>query len=120
DFLRFTLINTVTPTENAGMTERTIFRISQKIRRHFRMGLMVIVLAQALLILIGHVNAEPQTRTFYNDRGQVTGQATTRGNTTTFSNDKGQSVGRSERRGDATYYYNDKGQMIGTSRGPAR
>ena len=53
----------------------------------------------------------------YNTRGQVTGQATTRGDTTTFSNEKGQVTGRAERRGSTTNFFNEKGQMIGSSRG---
>jgi hypothetical protein len=35
-----------------------------------------------IVTLVSPVRAEPQTRTFYNTRGQVTGHATTRGNTT--------------------------------------
>jgi hypothetical protein len=54
---------------------------------------------------------------FYNDKGQVTGQTTTRGDTTTFSNEKGQVTGRAERRGNATNFFNERGQMIGSSRG---
>jgi YD repeat-containing protein len=81
----------------------------------------IISIVMITLVLIGQVRAEPQTRTFYNDKGQVTGQATTRGNTTTFSNDKGQVTGRAERRGNTTNFYNDKGQVIGSSReGSAR
>jgi hypothetical protein len=73
--------------------------------------------AMIILVLIGHVRAEPQTRTFYNDKGQVTGTATTRGNTTMFSNDKGQVTGRAERRTDGTTnFYDEKGRMIGSSK----
>jgi YD repeat-containing protein len=81
----------------------------------------VLSVGMILLVLIGHVRAEERTRTFYNDKGQVTGQATTRGNTTTFSNDKGQVTGRAERRPDGTTnFYDDKGRIIGTSRAAAR
>jgi hypothetical protein len=75
---------------------------------------VVTSIGMILLILIGHGRAEPQTRTFYNDRGQVTGR---RGDTTTFSNERGQITGRAERRGNTTNFFNEKGQMIGSSRG---
>jgi hypothetical protein len=68
-----------------------------------------------VLIMIGGVRAE-ESRTFRNERGQVTGQATTRGDTTTYSNEKGQITGRAERRGNTTNFFNEKGQ-IGSSRG---
>jgi YD repeat-containing protein len=84
----------------------------------------VLSVGMIVLMLLGVVraSAEPQTRTFYNDRGQVTGTAMTRGNTTTFSNERGQSVGRAGRRPDGTTnFYDDKGRIIGTSRaGSAR
>jgi YD repeat-containing protein len=77
--------------------------------------LAAIMLIMLTLIGIVHASAETQ-RTFYNDKGQVTGQATTRGNTTTFSNDRGQATGRAERRSDGvTNFYDDKGRMIGSS-----
>ena len=70
-----------------------------------------------VLIMIGGVRAE-ESRTFRNERGQVTGQATTRGDTTTFSNEKGQQTGRADRRPDgSTNYYDARGRMIGSSRG---
>jgi YD repeat-containing protein len=70
-----------------------------------------------LLVLIGHVRAEERTRMLYNDKGQVTGQATTRGNTTTFSNHKGQVTGRAERSRDGTAnFYDSMGRMIGSSK----
>jgi hypothetical protein len=50
---------------------------------------------------------DQQTRTFYNDRGQEVGRATTRGNTTTFSNDKGQVTGRTERRENHFHEFRD-------------
>jgi YD repeat-containing protein len=75
----------------------------------------IVAIAAAVLVLIPAAAAEPlQTRTFYNERGQEVGRATTRGDTTTFSNERGQVTGRAERRGNATNYYNEKGQMIGT------
>jgi YD repeat-containing protein len=82
----------------------------------------VLSIGMIMLMLLGVVRAEERTRTLYNDKGQVTGTATTRGNTTTFSNERGQSVGRAERRPDGTTnFYDDKGRIIGTSRaGSAR
>jgi hypothetical protein len=78
---------------------------------------VVVSIGMILLVLIGHVRAEERTRTLYNDKGQVTGQATTRGNATTFSNDRGQQTGRAERRGDGTVIYFDAmGRQIGTAR----
>jgi hypothetical protein len=60
-----------------------------------------------VLIMIGGVRAE-ESRTFRNDRGQVTGQATTRG----------QQTGHADRRPDgSTNYYDERGRMIGSSRG---
>jgi hypothetical protein len=78
---------------------------------------LVASIGMILLILVGHVRAETQTRTFHNDKGQVTGRATTRGDTTTFSNERGQVTGRAERRGNTTNFFNERGQMIGSSRG---
>jgi hypothetical protein len=72
-----------------------------------------------VLMLLGVVraSAEPQTRTFYSDKGQVTGTATTRGNTTIFSNERGQQTGRAERRSDGTInIYDNAGRIIGTSK----
>jgi hypothetical protein len=92
---------------------------------------IVVVLALATVLSVGMIvlmllgvvraSAEPQTRTFYNDKGQVTGTATTRRNTTMFENERGQEIGRAERRPDgSTIYFDDRGRIIGTSRGPAR
>ena len=78
---------------------------------------VVLSIGMILLVLIGHVRAEERTRTLYNDKGQLTGTATTRGNTTTFSNERGQSVGRAERRDDVvTNFYDSMGRIIGTSK----
>jgi hypothetical protein len=44
----------------------------------------IFAIAAAVLVLILPAAAEPQTRTFYNEKGQQTGRATTRGNTTTW------------------------------------
>jgi len=80
------------------------------------MHTMIITLA-AVIVSTAAI-AEPQRRSFYNDRGQEVGRATTRGNTTTFYNDRGQATGRAERRSDgATIFYDAMGRQIGTSRG---
>jgi hypothetical protein len=79
----------------------------------------VLSIGMIVLMLLGveRASAEPQTRTFYNDKGQVTGTATTRGNTTTFSNERGQATGRAERRNDGTTnFYDSMGRMIGSSK----
>jgi hypothetical protein len=77
-----------------------------------------IIAVAALAATVVAADADPQTRTIYNTRGQVTGQATTRGDTTTFSNEKGQQTGRADRRPDgSTNYYDERGRMIGSSRG---
>jgi hypothetical protein len=76
--------------------------------------------AAVLLVLVfaagDRVTAQPLT-TFRNDKGQITGQATTRGNTTTFSNDRGQQTGRAERgRDGTTTFYDAMGRQVGTAR----
>jgi hypothetical protein len=78
-----------------------------------------IILAAAILAALAlPVAAEPQSRTFRNEKGQEIGRSVTRGNTTTFSNEKGQQTGRAERRPDgSTNYYDERGRMIGSSRG---
>ncbi len=83
--------------------------------RTFGTAAFLVVLA---VLFFGSAQAEERTQTFRNERGQVTGQATTRGNTTTFSNEKGQQTGRADRRPDgSTNYYDERGRMIGSSRG---
>jgi YD repeat-containing protein len=53
-------------------------------------------------------------RTFYDEKGRVTGRAATQGNTTNFYNEKGQHTGTAVRRQDgSTQFYNSKGQSIG-------
>jgi YD repeat-containing protein len=84
--------------------------------------LLLAAITLIMLALTGFVRAEERMRTLYNDKGQVTGTAMTRGKTTTFSNERGQSVGRAERRGDGmTNFYDSAGRMIGSLRaGSAR
>jgi hypothetical protein len=49
----------------------------------------IFAIAAAVLVLILPAAAEPQTRTFYNEKGQEVGRATTRHGTTTFYNESG-------------------------------
>ena len=49
---------------------------------------MRITLAAALILLAGAAGAEPSTL-FYNERGQITGSASTSGNVTTFPDRQG-------------------------------
>jgi hypothetical protein len=106
---------------NVGMR---FMNVSNRLRALVRRGAKIkwaAVLLALVLVAGDRATAQPQTRTFYNDRGQITGTATTRGNVTVFSNQKGQQTGRAERRGDATTnFYNNRGQMIGTSRHDGR
>jgi hypothetical protein len=81
----------------------------------------VLSIGMILLVLMGHVRAEPLT-VFRNDKGQIVGYGEKRGNsTTTFSNPLGQEVGRAERQRDGTTtFYDSAGRIIGTSRGADR
>jgi hypothetical protein len=79
----------------------------------------VLSVGMIVLMLLGVVraSAEPQTRTFYNDKGQEVRRSTTRGNTTTFSNSLGQQMGRAERRPDGMVnFYDSMGRIIGSSK----
>jgi hypothetical protein len=76
----------------------------------------VISVVLIMLILIGHVRAEPVT-VFRNDKGQVIGYGEKRGNTTTYSNEKGQQTGRADRSKDGTIrFYDEKGRNVGSAR----
>src|SRR5690242_9129095 len=57
--------------------------------------LLLAAIALILLVLVGHVRAEPLT-TYRDSMGQVHGYATTRGNTTTYEDAMGRQTGRSE------------------------
>jgi hypothetical protein len=84
----------------------------------------VLSIGMIVLMLLGVVraSAEPQRRSFFNDKGQEVGRSTTRGNTTTIQDYMGREVGRTERRPDGTTnFYDSAGRIIGTSRaGSAR
>jgi hypothetical protein len=80
--------------------------------------LAAMLLVFAVLFGMVRASAETQLQTFRDDKGRITGQATTRGNTTTFENSRGQNTGRAERHPDGTIiFFDDKGRMIGSSSG---
>jgi len=82
----------------------------------------VLSVGMILLVLIGHVRAEPVT-TFRDSMGRVKGYATKQkpGSTTTYEDAMGRQTGRAERRPDgSTIYFDDRGRIIGTSRSGAR
>jgi hypothetical protein len=103
---------------NVGMR---FMNISNRMRGLMRRGTKVkwmaaTLVALALLAPGNDAAAQPLT-TFRNDRGQVTGYATTRGNVTTFTNPFGQQTGRAERSRDGTVrFFNERGQQTGTTR----
>jgi hypothetical protein len=76
----------------------------------------VAALALIMLVLIGHVRAEPlTTRTFQDSMGREIGRATTNGNTTTFRDSMGRETGRAVRSGNGTTFYDNFGREIGRS-----
>jgi hypothetical protein len=77
-----------------------------------------IIVAVALAAAASGALAEqPQTRTFYNERGQEVGRATTRDGATTYEDAMGRQTGRAERRRDGTtIFYDAMGRQLGTAR----
>jgi hypothetical protein len=79
----------------------------------------VITILVALFAVGAH--AEPQTRTYYDDRGREIGRSEQRGNALIYLNEKGQRTGRSEQRDDGLIiYFDNRGQRIGTSKERSR
>jgi hypothetical protein len=79
--------------------------------------LAAMLLVFAILFGMVRASAETQLQTFRDDKGRITGQATTRGSSTTFQDAQGRETGRAERRPDGvTNYYDAKGRVIGSSR----
>jgi hypothetical protein len=77
---------------------------------------IIFAIATAILVLVLPAAAEPLT-VLKNDKGQVTGYATTRGNVTTYEDAAGRQTGRAERKSDGTVIYFDaKGRQIGSAR----
>jgi hypothetical protein len=69
-----------------------------------------------LLVLVGHVRAEPlTTRTFKDSMGREIGRSTTHGNTTTFRDSMGRETGRAVRSGNGTTFYDNFGRETGRS-----
>jgi hypothetical protein len=66
----------------------------------FSLGGTVALTVALVAAASGALAEQPQTRTFYNEKGQKVGRATTRDGTRTFYNDRGREVGRAERRGN--------------------
>jgi hypothetical protein len=78
------------------------------------------IIAVALFSIVALSPAAAQTQTFRNEKGQITGQATTHGNTTTYRDNLGREVGRSERRPDGAIFYDAKGRETGRETGGNR
>jgi hypothetical protein len=86
--------------------------------RSFTLETAALVLLTAIvvimLVLVGHVHAEPlTTRTFRDSSGREVGSATTRGNTTTFQDNMGRETGRATTRGNTTIFYDSLGRETG-------
>jgi hypothetical protein len=76
---------------------------------------LLAALALIVLVLTGHVRAEPLT-TYRDNMGRVQGYATTHGNTTTYQDAQGRQTGRAERRPDGTVqFYDVMGRSVGTA-----
>jgi YD repeat-containing protein len=76
---------------------------------------MRITIAAVLALLAGAAGAEPSTL-FYNERGQITGSASTSGKVTTFRDRQGRMSGTAERMGDGSTMFRDgRGRLIGSA-----
>jgi YD repeat-containing protein len=81
---------------------------------------MRIRIAVALMLLGTPAVAEP-TQLFYNERGQITGSASTSANVTTFRDRSGRMTGTAERQRDGTTLFRDgQGRMTGSATAPRR
>jgi YD repeat-containing protein len=79
-----------------------------------------ITLAAMLALLASAAAAEP-TQLFYNDRGQITGTASTSGRVTTFRDRNGRMSGTAERMRDGSVQYRDAmGRLTGSASAPRR
>ena len=76
-----------------------------------------LTLAAALALLAGAAVAQQQT--FRNERGQITGTASTSGNVTTFRDRSGRMTGSAERMRDGTTI-DGQGRLTGTATAPRR
>ena len=78
-----------------------------------------ITLAAVLALLAGPAVAEQQT--FRNERGQITGTASTSGNVTTFRDRSGRLTGTTERQRDGSVQYRDAmDRLTGSATAPRR
>jgi hypothetical protein len=81
-------------------------------------GVAVVALALVMLAAVAAPAAAQNQRTFYNEKGQTTGTATTSGNTTTFRNERGQTTGTATTdSGGTTTFRNSLGQTTGRATG---
>ena len=78
-----------------------------------------ITLAAVLALLAGPAVAQQQT--YRNERGQITGTASTSGNVTTFRDRSGRMTGTAERQRDGSVQYRDAmGRLTGSATAPRR
>jgi len=76
-----------------------------------------ITLAAVLALLAGPAVAQQQT--FRNERGQITGTASSGGNVTTFRDGSGRMTGTAERMRDGSAQYRDAmGRLTGSATAP--
>src|SRR5262245_45249623 len=87
--------------------------------RRFWYGTGLLIFAMWVLSFVP-ARAEPSTL-FYNERGQITGSASTSGNVTTFRDRQGRMSGTAERTSNGTTIFRDgQGKLTGSATGPAR
>jgi hypothetical protein len=82
------------------------------------MRVMLLLAAVTAMILPLQASAQTATRSFYNERGQITRSASTIGPTTTFRDRMGRYDDSAVRNGDATTYYDRTGRLLGTAQKP--
>jgi|SRR5262249_26501121 len=83
---------------------------------HKEMAMRAITLAAVLALLMGPTVAQQQT--YRNERGQITGTASTSGSITTYRDAQG---GTAERQHDGSVQYRDAmGRLIGSATAPRR
>jgi hypothetical protein len=81
----------------------------------------ILFLVVLVALFLSGAHAEPQSKTFYNDRGQEIGRSEKRGGSTIYLDEKGARTGHSEKRGDGTtIYYDERGLRIGTTKERSR
>ena len=78
-----------------------------------------ITIAVTLALLAGPAVAQQQT--YRNERGQISGTASTSGNVTTYRNAQGRLTGTAERQRDGSVQYRDAmGRLTGSATAPRR